>query len=59
MRSVRCHREQAELCLEIARQMSDREAADPLCAAAARHFAQVIELEKRAVDPTWTLRRDE
>ena len=34
--------------------MSDRQAADILCTAAARHFAQAIELEKYAqavVDP--------
>jgi hypothetical protein len=48
MQSLRYHREQAELCLEMARQMSDRHAADVLCAAAARHFAQAIELEKQA-----------
>jgi hypothetical protein len=47
MQSVRYHREQAELCLEMAHQMSDRDAADGLFAAAARHLAQAIELEKR------------
>jgi hypothetical protein len=47
MESARYHRHQAELCLEIARQMIDRQEADRLCAAAARHFAQAIELEKQ------------
>jgi hypothetical protein len=37
------HRHQAELCLEIARQMIDRQKADRLCAAAAQHLAQAIE----------------
>jgi hypothetical protein len=42
MPSVRDYREQAELCLELARHVSDRSdrhAADPLGVAAARHFA--------------------
>ena len=54
MPTARYHRDQAELCLEMAGHMSDRQAADTLCAAAARHFAQAIELEKHAqtvVDP--------
>jgi hypothetical protein len=46
MPTARYHREQAELCLEMAGHMSDRQAADDLCSAAARHFAEAIELEK-------------
>jgi hypothetical protein len=49
MQSARYHSDQAELCLEMARLMSDRHAADILCAAAARHLTQAIELEKQAV----------
>ena len=48
MQTARYHREHAELCLEMARSMSDREAAAVLCMAAARHFAHAIELEKQA-----------
>jgi hypothetical protein len=61
MQTLRYHREQAELCLEMARQMSDRHAADVMCAAAARHFAQAIELEKQAgpADASWTSKRGE
>jgi hypothetical protein len=46
MIKARYHRDQAELCREMARQMSDRNASDVLCAAAARHFARALELEK-------------
>jgi hypothetical protein len=55
MPTARYHREQAELCLEMAGHMSDRQAADDLCTAAARHFAEAIELEKWGAaryDPT-------
>jgi hypothetical protein len=46
MTTARYHRDQAELCLEIASQMSDRNASDMVRAAAARHFAQAVDLEK-------------
>jgi hypothetical protein len=46
MQPARYHRERAELCLEIAGHMSDRQAADVLRTAAGRHFEQAIELEK-------------
>jgi hypothetical protein len=62
MQSARYHCDQAELCLEMARQMSDPDAADILCAAAARHFAQAMELEKQAGHfghPTVDADRDE
>jgi len=48
MQTARYHREQAKLCVEMAGHMSDRQAADVLRAAAARHFEQAIELEKQA-----------
>jgi hypothetical protein len=61
MQSARYHCGQAELCLEMARQMSDRHAADILCAAAARHLTQAIELEKQTVPlgHTAAVHRDE
>ena len=45
MRDARELRAQAELCLEIARQMSDREAAEQLRADAARYHAAAAEIE--------------
>ena len=48
MESTRYHRDQAELCLEMAGHMSDLLAADLIRKAAARHFAQALELEKQA-----------
>jgi hypothetical protein len=48
MATARYHRGQAAICLEVARQMSDRNAADMLRATAVRHFEQAIELEKLA-----------
>jgi hypothetical protein len=51
MQTARYHREQAELCLEMARSMRDRRAADILRAAAVRHFEQAIELEKMQDHP--------
>jgi hypothetical protein len=48
IQTARYHREQAELCLEMARSMSDRQAADMLCTVAARHFAEALEVEKQA-----------
>ena len=46
MASARYHRDQAELCLEMARQISDRLAADALRAEAARQFDRATGLEK-------------
>jgi hypothetical protein len=55
MERARYHRDRAERCLEMAGHMSDRQAAEVLRAASARHFAQALELEKQArtvSDPT-------
>jgi hypothetical protein len=56
MQTARYHREHAELCLEMAGHMSDRQAADVLCMAAARHFAQAMELEKNVASSSATHR---
>ena len=50
---ARYWREQAVLCLEIARQISDRRAADKMRATATEYFARAAELEQRieAVEP--------
>jgi hypothetical protein len=45
MRDARYLRAQAELCLKIARQMSDETTADNLRAEAARHHAEATEIE--------------
>jgi hypothetical protein len=45
MRDARYLRAQAELCIEIARQMSDRKTAENLRAEAARHHAEANEIE--------------
>ena len=47
---ARYWREQAALCLEIARQISDRPAADKMRATAAEYFARAVELDKRSPD---------
>lgn len=46
MYDARYWREQAVLCLEIARQISDRRAADHMRATATDYFARAAELEK-------------
>jgi hypothetical protein len=46
MQTARYFRDQAALCLEIARQMSDPEAAENLRATAAHHSERAAELEK-------------
>lgn len=46
MNTARYHRDQAELCLDMARLMSDRNASDTLRARAVRHFEQAVEIEK-------------
>jgi hypothetical protein len=51
MQTARYHREQAELCLAMARRMSDRLAAEMLCMVAGRHFEQAIEVEKMQDHP--------
>ena len=43
---ARYWREQAVLCMEIARQISDRQAADKMRATATEYFARAEELEK-------------
>jgi hypothetical protein len=52
MQDAQRFRAQAELCLRIARLMTDRTAADQLNAKAADYLAQAVELEiNRAVPP--------
>jgi hypothetical protein len=48
MRDARYLRAQAELCLQIARQMSDRKAAEQLRADAARYHAEAAAIEGEA-----------
>jgi hypothetical protein len=48
MERARYHRDQAELCLEMARQISDPVAADLVREAAVRHSARAVEIEKSA-----------
>jgi hypothetical protein len=43
---ARYWREQAVLCMEIARQISDRQAADNMRATATEYFARAAELDK-------------
>ena len=45
---ARYWREQAALCLEIARQISDRPAADKMRVTAAEYSARAAELDERA-----------
>jgi hypothetical protein len=45
MRDAKYLRTQAELCLKIARQMSDETTADKLRAEADRHLAEAAEIE--------------
>jgi hypothetical protein len=47
MESARYHRTQAELCLQMARHMSDPASANMLRANATRHFALATELENQ------------
>jgi len=47
---ARYWREQAALCLEIARQISDRCAADQMLLTAAEYFARAQELERRRAE---------
>ena len=50
MRDARYLRAQAELCLEMARQMSDQRASENLRAEAARYHAEVDQIETRHPD---------
>jgi hypothetical protein len=45
MRDAQYLRVQAELCLEMARQIGDRAAADSLRAEAERHYTEATEME--------------
>ena len=45
MQDARYFRSQAELCLELARQVSDRRMADSLRSDAAQYFLRATELE--------------
>jgi hypothetical protein len=45
MRDAQYLRAQADLCLEMARQVSDRASSDNLRAEAARYHAEAIEIE--------------
>ena len=56
---ARYHRDQAALCLQMARLISDPIAARLMRMAAARHFEQVAELEALSTDPSGTLRGDD
>jgi hypothetical protein len=56
MESARYHRVQAELCLEMARHLSNSFAAGLMRAAAARHFEQAVELEASSTGPSWISR---
>jgi hypothetical protein len=51
MRDARYLRAQAELCLEMARQVGDRAAADGLRAEAARYHAEATEIESGVKTP--------
>jgi hypothetical protein len=52
MRDARYLRAQAELCLEMARQMSDQTTADNLRTEAARYHAEAAEIETGVT--SWT-----
>jgi hypothetical protein len=54
MRDARYLRAQAELCLEMARQVSDRATSDNLRAEAARYHAEAAEIETGV--KTWELK---
>jgi hypothetical protein len=51
VQDARFFRSQAELCLEIARQLSDRAAADNVRLTAANYLARADELEEKAEVP--------
>ena len=53
MRDARYLRAQAELCLQVASQMSDSKAAEKLRAEAARYHAEAAEIDGTGSSPTW------
>ena len=57
MRDARYLRAQAQWCLELARQMSDRKVADNLKAEAARYQAEAVAIE--AGEPSGQAAKDE
>ena len=57
MRDARYLRGQAQWCLELARQMSDRKTADNLKAEAARYQAEAVAME--AGEPSGQAAKDE
>jgi hypothetical protein len=59
MENARYHRAQAELCLEIARHLSDPAAAGLMRTAAARHFEQAVVLEALSTAPSGISRGDD
>jgi hypothetical protein len=52
MENARYHRAESELCLEMARHLSDPVAAGLMRTAAARHFEQAAELEALSAAPS-------
>jgi hypothetical protein len=59
MEKARYHRDQAALCLQMARLISDPVAARLMRTAAARHFEQVAEVEALSTGPSGNLRGDD
>jgi hypothetical protein len=51
MQDAQHFRDQAALCLEIAQQMSDRQAAENLRVSAAQYFEKAAELDHKAEPP--------
>jgi hypothetical protein len=52
MQDAQHFREQAALCLEIAQQISDRQAAEELRVSATQYFEKAAELDHKAEPPT-------
>jgi hypothetical protein len=59
MEKARYHRDQAALCLQMARFISDPVAARLMRTAAARHFKKVAKFEALSMDSSGTLRGDD
>ncbi len=57
MRDAKYLRAQAALCLQIARQLSDRKAAENLRAEAAQYSAEAEALEQGEPPPMWQARK--
>ena len=51
MQDAQHFRDQAALCLEIAQQLSDRQAAEELCVSATQYFEKAAELDHKAELP--------